>query len=180
MSRLEDEARPGQGPAGDVGADDGSESPPLEVRALESGVQSYPIAGRQQTIPELDVLDRWSRKSSGVESADRLERRAPDSSAPGPERRGVAVAPLVHEMMQEVPVAGDHAAGTRPRVVRAEDGRILGMVGEEALNALDPPRGDHDVGVDEEENGAAGAPGALIPGRGGARGVRRAGDPPAH
>src|SRR2546425_1053972 len=99
------------------------------------------MASRPQAIPELDVLDGRPGESSGVESPDLVEHRAPDGPASCPECRRVGVAPLVHEVVKEVPVSGDHATATRPRVVRAEDGRVLGMVGEEALNALDRSRG---------------------------------------
>jgi hypothetical protein len=138
------------------------------------------MARRSQAIPELDVLDGRAAESAGIESPDLVEHRAPDGAAPCPERRGLDVASLMDEVMEKVPVSRDQATAARPRVVGAEDGRVLGMIGEEALDPLDRARREDDVGIHEQQDGAARATGALVPGRRRSRVLRQRDDGHAH
>ncbi len=63
-----------------------------------------------------------------------------------------------------------------PSDVGADDGSECPPLKVRVLNTLDCSRGDHDVSVHEEEDGAAGATGALISGRGWTRVFRERDD----
>jgi hypothetical protein len=104
-----------------------------------------------------------------VEPSNFREAGAADRTAPRPERRRVRVALPVHEVMEEVPVLGDHPRRPGRRVVGAEHGAELGVFRERRVHAADRVRRDRDIGIDEEQDLAAGRCGPAVPGSGRAR-----------
>ena len=114
-----------------------------------------------QPQPELDVLDRRLRVPRGVEAARVGEDLASHGSEPRPERLGRARRPRVHVVVEQVAEARDEPGRLRPVVVGAEDGRDR-RVGERGADPRERVGGDEHVRVDEDEDVAAGARGAVV------------------
>ena len=56
-----------------------------------------------------------------VKAANLLKRRAADRAAPGPERRSIRITFLMHKVVKQVPILGNHALDPGPDIVGAEN-----------------------------------------------------------
>lgn len=135
---------------GNIRNNDGTESPPLKVLALEPFVQKDPMAGPADAVSEFNVLDRTLRSECLIETSDFFENRAADRPATGPERRSLRMAVLVHEMMQQVPILRNHPRGFRLVIIGAKDGGQLRFLRKDFGDHLNRPRSEDDIGVYEE------------------------------
>lgn len=164
---AEDEAGPGEGAVEDVGAEEGGESPALEVFDLDLGIEGDAVAGAAEAMAEGDVFDGGAAVAL-VEAAEAGEDVAADGAAAGPEGAGVAAGALVHEVVEEVFVLADEAGGFGFVVVGADEGGEAGVVVEAGLDAAQGAGVEADVGVDEDEEIGFGEGGAAVAGGGGA------------
>src|SRR5215510_8452107 len=105
-----------------------------------------------EPVAQLNIFDRGVWKTPLVKAAHLLKHRATDSAATGPERRCLRLTVLVHEVMEQVAILGDHALGPRPGIVRAKDSRQVWMRCIHLGHTADCFRRDDDVGVNEEQN----------------------------
>lgn len=178
---AEDEEHPGHAAAEDIGVDDIGEAPAFEVRGLDVARQEDAMAGCREAVAEFDVLDGWALVETGIEAAMSEEDRTADAAAAGPEGMGGAcvideMALLMNVMMEEVAIGADDARRGGLIIVGAEEGVELG-IGLEALDgAMERVGMDEDVGVEEEDEFAAGDLGAGVASGGGAAGIVVAND----
>lgn len=170
---TEDEARPGQGAAPDVGMKPGGDGPPFQVFDLDGGVEFDPVAGAAEAVSEGDVFNARPDVAL-VEASHAEEDFAADGSAAGPESGSVFARLLVHEVVQEVFVLGDEARAVRFVVVGTDQGVEGGVAGEPGVDAAEGAGMDTDIGVDEDNQGAFGESGAPVSRGGGAHAARRA------
>src|SRR5215510_4196135 len=98
-----------------------------------------------EPVAQLNIFDRGVWKTPRVEAAHLLKHRATDGAATGPERRCLRLTVLVHEVMEQVAVLGDHALGPGPGIVGAEDSRQVWMRCEHLCNTTHRSWGDGDI-----------------------------------
>ena len=79
------------------------------------------MAGLSETVSQFNIFDA-SWEALLVKAANLLKRRATYCAAPGPERRSIWVTFLMHEVVKQVPILGNHALDPGPDVVGTENG----------------------------------------------------------
>src|SRR5215510_12627077 len=139
------------------------------MRSLERFVQQDPMTRSSEPVAQLNIFDRGVWKTPLVKAAHLLKHRATDSAATGPERRCLRLTVLVHEVMEQVAILGDHTLGPGSGIVGAEDSREVWMLLEHLCHTANRFGGDDDVGVNEEENVAPRVTRTAIAGGGGPR-----------
>ena len=113
------------------------------------------VAGANEPVPELDVLDARALKAL-VEPADSTKRVGPHCAKPRPERLRDWIGRLVNVGVRQVHVLRDEVRLDRLLVVRAERGIDRRIASEQDLEFGQTCRWSHDIGVDEDKQIAAG------------------------
>ena len=157
---LEEELRPREPAAREVGVDHRRERPRLQVATLDARVEDDPRAALREPQAELDVLDRRGRVALRVEAR---ERGTADRTEAGPERLRGAGELQVHVVVEKVPEARDEPGVGRVAVVGAEKRVEARVGGERGAQALECVAVRLDVGVDKDEHVAGRAARALVP-----------------
>src|SRR5262245_23626297 len=146
---LQNQARPRDGTTHDVGPDHGIKGPPLQMRSLQSFVQKDPMTGLSETVPELNIF-HLSREPHLLKTTYRFERRATNRTATGPECRRLRVTFLMDEVMEQVPILGNHSPGTRTIIVRTEDSSDIFVLFKQFYDTANCPRHHNDIRIDKE------------------------------
>jgi hypothetical protein len=75
---------------------------------MQSFVQEDPMACPSEAVSEFDIFDA-SRKTLLVKTANFFKCGAAHCAAASPKSRSLRVAFLMHEVVQQVPILGNHA-----------------------------------------------------------------------
>ena len=148
---LKNQACPWNGATENVRPDHGTECPPFQMRPMKSFVQENPMAGLTETISQFDILDA-SWKVLLIKTVNLIEGRAADRAASGPERRSIRVTFLMHEVVKQVPILGNHALDSGLDVVGAKNGVDIRTVFEHFYNTVYRARHYNNVRVDKEND----------------------------
>ncbi len=162
---LQQQARPGDAAVEDVGLDEAGERPALQVAALQAFVEAHAAAGGGEAHAQLHVLDAGAVVRLAV-AAVAEEDVAAHRAAAAPEGAGLLTGVLVGVVMKQVLEAADNGRVLGRVVVGAEDGVGRIRRREVIKHAADGVGVHQHVGIDEEEDRAAGDLRALVAGQG--------------
>ena len=134
----------------------------LDGQAL---VELEAVAGSLEAVAQFDILD-----ARGVEIFVKTtaggKDRAADGTAGTPECRGPVAGCLVHVVVQEIAVLGEKIGGSGTVVVGANQGGQIRVFGKAAAHLGNGVGIYHYIGVQKEQQIAAGLPGSLVAGPG--------------
>jgi hypothetical protein len=109
------------------------------------------MAGLTQTISQFNIFDA-SWEALFVKASNLLKRGATYCSAPGPERRSIWVTFLMHEVVKQVPILGNHALDPGPNVVGTENSVDIRVLVEHFYNTAHRSRHHNNVSVDKKQD----------------------------
>ena len=143
--------RPRPGTVHDVGDDHRGQGPPLEMLALQAGIDRDPAAVGGDPHAQFDVLDAGAGVAL-VKPADVEEDRSADRTAARPECAGSAWVRHVRVVVEQIPKGADDALVGRIVIVGTKHADKIGIGVKSVAHASDGVGGEFDVGVDEEQD----------------------------